>query len=111
MQQVPEEALVYSVREVLCRPQILSTNRHIMQGLMELHDICWKDGVLSGLADVIGGEDFKIVIACNGSEPRELEVEGASGELIKGDDNALAEIVLISQTNKRVRWLLHFNNH
>ena len=62
-----DQALSYSVHQVKDHPQFISTNRHIMQGLMDLKDVKWdpKTGIYSGIAKVIGGEDFTITIANN----------------------------------------------
>ena len=35
------EARMYAVREVLDRPQVLSTNLHLMQGYVDMANIKW----------------------------------------------------------------------
>ena len=44
-----DQALSYSVHQVKDHPQFISTNRHIMQGLMDLKDVKWdpKTGIYS----------------------------------------------------------------
>ncbi len=56
------EARVYSVHERSQHPQFISTNRHIMQGMMELLDVKWDEvtRVYSGSADVVAGEDTQL---------------------------------------------------
>jgi hypothetical protein len=67
----PLHCAMFSVRKVQPNPQVLSTNRHVLQGWMELSGVRW-DGIgriLSGKAKVIGGEAFRIVVAGNGVKP------------------------------------------
>lgn len=61
----PGEARMLSVREVLPYPQIISTDRHLMQGLIELQNIHWNQDTLSGKI-LLTKEDTTIVtIALN----------------------------------------------
>ena len=54
----PGEARMISVRECLDRPQVLSTDRHVMQGFLDLQDVEWdsEKRVLTGTSKVIGGD-------------------------------------------------------
>ena len=64
----PLHSAMLSVRKVKDNPQVLSTNRHILQGWVELKDVNWDSAgkKLSGIAKIIGGEPFRIVVANNG---------------------------------------------
>ena len=109
VEQRPREALVYSVREVLDRPQVLSTNRHVMQGLMDLHDVRWTGSALTGAADVVGGEEFRIVVAENGRTPHAIHADSARASFALTDrENGLVEIALSAEDNTRVTWRLEF---
>ncbi|QTN32360.1 hypothetical protein HZ994_08465 [Akkermansiaceae bacterium] len=98
----PQQTLTYSLRRKLGRPQILSTNRHIMQGMLDLADVAWDEETLtlSGTAKVVGGEPFVITIANNGH----------STELSKAvtgrDGNRTTAITLTSTENADVKWHL-----
>jgi hypothetical protein len=70
-----------SVRKVLTNPQVLSTNRHLLQGWVDLPNVKWNTGVLSGEAKVTGGEPFQVVLACNGSKPLRATAVGAQASL------------------------------
>ncbi|MDT8390823.1 MAG: hypothetical protein RRC34_09990 [Lentisphaeria bacterium] len=69
------EVAMLSVRQVMDHPQAVSTNRHIMQGMMECHDITWnpQEKALTGAVDVIGGEEFILTIAGNGLTPKHCD--------------------------------------
>ena len=72
-----------SLRKVQPNPQVISTDRHILQGWVDLADVRWdaKTRTLSGTAHVIGGDPFKIVIADNGAKPTGADAKGGRAEL------------------------------
>ena len=64
----PGEARMMSVHEVENNPQLISTDRHIMQGYIDLLGVKW-DGTtktLSGVSNVVGTEPYHAIIATNG---------------------------------------------
>ena len=93
----PGEARMISIRKVDRHPQVLSTNRHIMQGYYELSDVKWTGHRLVGKAKVVAGEPFKLVIACNGYQPEGLPV---------ADD--LAVLMIECPINETVEWNVSF---
>ena len=106
-----EEALIFSVREVVDHPQVLSTNRHIMQGMMELHEVRWDEAgkTLSGWADVVGGEPFALTFAANGHSVKAVKTDSGACEL-GGRQRAedLADLVIQADKNARVRFTIEF---
>lgn len=99
------EVAMVSVRKVEAHPQVLSTNRHIMQGMMECHDIRWsgKANVLSGKVDVVGGEEFVLVLAGNGRK-----VTGCEGAEVRSRDGGLIELVFNAAVNKALPFRVTF---
>jgi len=67
----PGEARMMSVRACLDRPQVVSTDRHIMQGYLDMAHVEWNDslGVLNGVSDVVAADPYNIIIATNGYVP------------------------------------------
>ena len=53
---------VFIIRERLPHPQVVATSRHITGGGVDLLDVSWKDGVLSGRSRVVGGEPYEIFV-------------------------------------------------
>jgi hypothetical protein len=51
---------VFIIRERLPHPQVVATSRHITGGGVDLLDVGWKDGVLSGRSRVVAGEPYEI---------------------------------------------------
>jgi hypothetical protein len=93
----PGEARMLSVRRAQRRPQILSTNRHIMQGYYEVSDVKWSGKQLSGKANVVAGEPFKLIVACNGFQPRSLPVA-----------DELTALTIERSKNETAEWSIRF---
>ncbi len=105
---------LFSVRKVLAMPQLLSTNRHILQGWMDIKELNWDDRekTLSGKACVVAGEPFKIVIANNNWK---FSSAIAPGFTIKkqnhpSGDNNLDVIVIESKENSEVPFAIIYKN-
>ena len=62
----PQQSLVYALRRKLDRPQVISSNRHIMQGLLD--PVNWDPNTLtlSGTTRVTAGEPTVLTLAANG---------------------------------------------
>ncbi|MBT8043926.1 MAG: hypothetical protein KJO79_03155, partial [Verrucomicrobiae bacterium] len=106
----PDHCAMISVRKVQDHPQVVSTNRHILQGWMELKGVSWnaKTTTLSGTASVIGGEPFQIVVANNGSNAVKLTATGAEAKLTAHKVDGLSRLTLTAATNTEVKWQLKF---
>jgi hypothetical protein len=108
----PGEAKMLSVRRVLKRPQVLSTNRHVMQGYVDLKDVTWNASArqLAGKAAVVQGETYKIAIAPNG---RTLATTGSTAPgakiAVRPSDEGLSEITIDSDTSGWVDWWAGFS--
>ncbi len=99
------EAAMVSVRKVADHPQVISTNRHIMQGMLECHEIRWSDKkkTLSGKVDVVAGENFVVTVACNGMKP--LDCKGAEIRNREAE-RGLIDLVIASDVNARMPFVL-----
>ena len=102
----PLHCAMLSVRKVQPHPQVISTNRHVLQGWVELADVQWDAAgkKLSGKAVVIGGEPLRIVVAGNGRVP-----VGASGRLEEhpaGNDYRV--LVLECEQTTEMIWAIQF---
>ena len=100
-----------SVRKAQANPQVISTSRHLLQGWVDLSDVKWDAAskTLSGVAKVIGGEPFKIVLAGNGLIAKKPSVEGAQARLephAAGTDYTV--LTLERPENGDVAWSVHY---
>jgi hypothetical protein len=99
-----------SLRKVQPNPQVLSTNRHLLQGWVDLANVKWngESGSLTGTAKVIGDEPFRIVVANNGRKPASVMADGVTARIepsASGDD--LTVIILESDSSGEVTWALN----
>jgi len=99
---------VVSVRKAQDHPQVISTNRHVLQGWMDLKDVLWNEesNTLAGTASVIGGEPFKIVVARNGAKALKVEADGAEAQLSAHSVDGLSLLTLTTAENAKVKWQL-----
>lgn len=107
----PRNCAMFSVRKVQANPQVLSTNRHVLQGWLELKEVKWDaaSGQLSGKADLIGGEPMRIVLAGNGRKTATANAEGAEAKISAhpaGGDFAV--LSLARPNNGKVAWCVKF---
>jgi hypothetical protein len=102
------EARVLSVRAVKQEPQVLATDRHLLQGYIELSDIKWNASAkeLKGVADLVLGEPIKITLACNGKKVIRASAPHTTATLTQNGD--LAELTLHSDAAKAAKWTVVF---
>lgn len=56
------EAEVISVRRVIQAPQLISTDRHVMQGMLECHNLSWEGKILRGEVDLLPNTPLKLTV-------------------------------------------------
>lgn len=106
------ETRMISIHAEEKNPQFISTNRHIMQGLVEMTILpTWHAGknILTGKSKVIGGETYKVVIALNGHRPASCSAKNAKTKIeIIDKKNGLAILSVTTNNNKEVEWSVAF---
>jgi hypothetical protein len=78
------EARMLSVHRVELHPQFLSTNRHVMQGFVDLVGLPQWDAernALSGVAKVVGRQTYQIILASNGHLVASAKASGATAKI------------------------------
>jgi hypothetical protein len=69
----------FVIRERVPHPQLVATSRHLTGGGVDLLDVEWKDGVLSGRSTVVGGEPYELFLTEGGSwRLAEMQCDGAA---------------------------------
>jgi len=107
----PSACAMLSIRKVQPNPQVLSTNRHVLQGWVDLADVKWDAAArqLTGTAKVIGGEPFRIVLACNGFKPAGAGAATGKASLAPHQGGAeYATLVLENATTSDAAWSVKF---
>jgi hypothetical protein len=92
-------------------PQFISTNRHIMQGYLDLKEVNWNEKTkeLNGVAEVIGNDPFEIIIATNNYKVKNIKVSHGKATVSQQNlPDGISKIILTSETNTPVKWSLRF---
>jgi hypothetical protein len=106
------EARMLSIHAVESHPQWISTNRHILQGYVDLvKKPVWNPQAytLSGTSSVIAHEPYRITIALNGYEPLKVACNMAKARIMPRKNNpGLADLVMETDVNTDVSWEILF---
>lgn len=106
----PLNCAMLSVRKVQTIPQVISTDRHILQGWVHLSDVKWDSAAktLSGVAKVIGGETFHLAIANNGLMVKAVRATGGAATLECIGKTNLSIIALKRGDNGECHWEISY---
>lgn len=112
----PGGCRIVALRPARDYPQVVSTSRHVTQGVVDLRDEAWDEdtNVLSGTSQVVGGDLYEIrVVAPTGPARWAVDKVTFGGE--SGDEQAEfaqegAEVRIRIRTTSggTVRWKAHF---
>ena len=110
---------ILAVRPVATRPQVLSTSRHITQGIVDIVRERWDQGnsALGGCSRVVGNDPYELRIAAMGagqvwhatklSVAAQGDVPGATIKLLEQKDWRL-RVQIDAPRNCEVCWLVEF---
>lgn len=107
----PGEARMISVRECLGHPQVISTDRHVMQGYLDLVRVEWDAArrVLTGVSQIVGGDPYVVSLALNGYSPNKA---GCSKEAVAvrltPPEQGIVELCLAGPEGGTVEWSVSF---
>lgn len=108
----PGETRVMALHEVEEHPQFISTNRHLLQGLLDMEGKpAWdaQTKSLAGVSKTIEDEPYKIIFASNGRTIKKCTTDNATWELEEFDrDLNLFQLTIRSEKNTKVRWSIEF---
>lgn len=107
----PGEARMISLRECLGHPQVISTDRHVMQGYLDLPRVDWDEGskVLTGISRIIGGDPYAVTVATNGHAPVKIQCRDANVKTaLLAAAGDVAGFTLEGSENAEVEWSLAF---
>ncbi len=105
------EARMISVHESLERPQVISTDRHIMQGYIDIVDNKWdsETKTLSGISKIIGDDPYVITIASDGYNSLDYSCsEGNTTVELLSEKDGLLRLALKRPDNGEVEWKVSF---
>lgn len=104
------EARQMAVRKVLNHPQILSTDRHLMQGMLELSNIRWDEATqkLHCTTDLVEGETMSIIIANNGFTPQQASIEKSGKISVERLSEQLTKVKVLCDKKSQLTWSISF---
>lgn len=106
----PGSCKVLAVRPVAEHPQLISTSRHITQGVVDVLDERWdeQDKTLYGRSLVVGGDPYELRVAMPQDgvwEIVEVSADGADIKLVSATKQA-ARVLITSAASREVSWRL-----
>jgi hypothetical protein len=108
----PGEARMISVRECLRHPQVISTDRHVMQGYLDLVREEWdeKRQVLTGGSKVVGDDPYTVTLALNGHSLKEITCKSKKVKTqLSAPKDGIVEFSLTGPENATVEWTVLFD--
>ena len=104
----PNHCEMIALRKVEPHPQVISTDRHLLQGWVDLADVQWDapTRTLSGIARVVEGEPFTITVANNSYCPDQATADEAQITREDRSNTDLCYLQITSPTSRDVRWMV-----
>jgi len=109
-----ESCIVLAVRPRANHPQLISTSRHVTQGIMDVTEEKWDatKRTLSGRSKLVGGDWYELRIATGPATIAKVEVspiDKAVGVIAAQEtQDSLARVSMVSPTNRVVAWIVTF---
>lgn len=106
----PEEMKTLAVREKQNIPQVVSTNRHILQGAVDVSNVSYdsKTHQLSGTFSVVKDDTYKAIISLNSEylTPSSLVANGEdiTSKMNYSENEGYIEIIIDSSENQDIDW-------
>ena len=112
----PSSCRVISIRKLLERPVLVSTSRHITQGIVDVMEEEWNEQakILSGKSKVVGGDPYEIRIYAPTKEWQAVRVKVSGGDRKAGVTAGMQQegheirVTIKSPENREVRWEVGF---
>ena len=104
---------ILAVRPALDRPQLISTSRHVTQGIVDVKNETWNAAkkTLSGTSKVVAGDPYDLRIVPGGKawkvESAEASAGGARIEVVS--EGKVIRVRMQSPKTHEVRWSVKFN--
>jgi len=108
----PGEARMMSVHQAKGHPQFISTNRHVMQGYIDMVKTEWLPGrnILRGISRVVVGDDYVVTIATNGYKARSVRIDNPNTTMdFENVDDGLTRLTIKRGENGIVEWIVKFS--
>lgn len=106
----PNSCVVLSLREDDGKPCVISTSRHVTQGMVDLKKEVWKEDALGGISEVIGGDPYELrIIVPEGYKPGAVKISTADVVSTAAEDGLL-RVKFTPAKSGRVSWSVKFGH-
>lgn len=92
-------------------PQFISTNRHLMQGYLDLKDCQWeaKGKSLVGVSNIVEDDPYEVVIANNGFRVSKVTVSDKKAHVKFSDiGDGLIKLIIHSNQSQQIQWSVKY---
>jgi len=113
----PASCRVIALRALGQNPVVVSTSRHVTQGIVDLASETWTRGEMKGRSYVVAGDPYELRLAVPGSKGRfrrvaDAAVQGLSRSAVTvHQEGATVRIKFIPVATGEVSWSLKFKEH
>ena len=107
------------MRAAETHPVLVSTSRHLTQGIVDVTGEAWHDGTLSATSQVVGADPYELRIAGlkdggnwklgKAQVAADDQAAGVTIETLTSEDGWL-RLVIHSTTSRAVKWALTFTH-
>jgi len=106
----PASCRVLALRPVAANPQVISTSRHVTQGMIDLTDEAWDPATqtLSGVSRVVANDPYELRIIVPVGEKSWRAVPGGTDKLVFTQDGPKIRATLAAAESSTVHWQLKF---
>lgn len=114
----PTSCRILALRPVADHPQLISTSRHVMQGMVDVLEETWdaKTRILRGKSAVVAGDPYelRIVATGRGKSWNALGVDLSPEDTAAGvkaelkETNGLVRVAITSPAGRQVAWAVRF---
>ncbi len=113
--RVPKgDCLILAIRPVAQHPQVISTNRHITQGIVDVTNEKWSGKVLSGTSEIVGGDPYELrVVTPIGRKAWVLKTVSTGDPGVETSfkqNGPYIRVTLKSKNSAMVKWSLSFGS-
>ena len=115
----PRSCRILAVRPLIDHPFLLSTNRHVTQGMVDVLEEKWAGNTLSGRSLVVANDPYELRIVAHacGLEWTASKLSVSPADLAAGvkietisEDSGLARIRITSPISREVSWSVTFSS-
>jgi hypothetical protein len=114
----PQSCRILAVRPRLDRPQLLSTSRHITQGIVDVREENWIDAdkILRGRSQLVGNDPYELRLALpakgQGWSVKAVAISArdraAGVKTTVKETDGLVRVTLESPASREVSWSIRF---